>query len=133
MTQPGTSAKRSKTYHYHNEWEDDFFFVMVKKKCVCLSLICNSSVALRKTANDKRHFKTIHLKYATDFPIGSELRKVKVHELKWNLHLQQSLFTRPGTKAKAVTLASFKMTEALIKRKKPFEEGELIKEALCKA
>ncbi|GFX85520.1 DUF4371 domain-containing protein [Trichonephila clavipes] len=70
----------------------------------------------------------MHLKYATDFPTGSELRKVKVHELKSNLHLQQSLFTRPGTKAKA-----FKITEVLIKRKKPFEDGELIKEALCKA
>ncbi|GFW11751.1 general transcription factor II-I repeat domain-containing protein 2A [Trichonephila clavipes] len=75
----------------------------------------------------------MHLKYATDFPIGSELRKIKVHELKSNLHLQQSLFTRSGTKAKAVTLASFKIKEVLIKRKKPFEDGELIKEAFCKA
>ncbi|GFW87140.1 hypothetical protein TNCV_5124941 [Trichonephila clavipes] len=42
MTQAGTSAKRSKTLLYHNEWEEDFFFVMVKEKCVCLT--CNSKI-----------------------------------------------------------------------------------------
>ncbi|GFU02048.1 hypothetical protein TNCV_837011 [Trichonephila clavipes] len=82
MTQPVLREVK-----HTNEWEDDLFFVMVKEKCVCLSLIFNSSGALPKKANIERHFKTMHLKYTTDFPIGSELRKVKVHELKSNLHL----------------------------------------------
>lgn len=128
---PTSSAKKSKTYHYHSEWEEEFFFVMVKDKCVCL--ICNSSVALPKRANVERHFKTTHSKYATDFPFGSENRKIKVRELKSSLSAQQSFFTKPDSKSKAATLASFAVTEILIKRKKPFEDGEMIKEAMQRA
>lgn len=132
MTGQGcSSAKKSKTYHYHSEWEEEFFFVMVKDKCVCL--ICNSSVALPKKANVERHFKTTHIKYSTDFPVGSEIRRLKVRELKNSLCTQQSFFTKPDTKSKAATLASFVVTELLIKRKKPFEDGEMIKEAMYKA
>lgn len=126
-----SSAKKSKTYHYHSEWEEEFFFVMFKDKCLCL--ICNSKVALPKRANVERHFKTTHTKYATDFPFGSEGRKIKVRELKSSLSAQQSFFTKPDSKSKAAALASFAVAEILIKRKKPFEDGELIKEAMQKA
>lgn len=104
---------------------------MVKDRCVCL--ICNSSVALPKRANVERHFKTIHAKYATDFPFGSENRKRKVRELKGSLSAEQSVFTKPESKSKAATLASFAFTDILIKRKKPFEDLEMIKEAMQRA
>jgi hypothetical protein len=37
--------KKNKTYHFHDEWEIEYFFVMVKDKCC---LICNTSVSLPK-------------------------------------------------------------------------------------
>ncbi|KAK9702553.1 hypothetical protein QE152_g29870 [Popillia japonica] len=104
---------------------------MVNDKCVCL--ICDSSVALPKRANVERHFKTTHSKYATDFLFGSEIRKVKVREVKSSVSAQQSFCTKPDLKSKAATLASFAVTEILIKRKKPFEDGEMIKEAMQRA
>jgi hypothetical protein len=37
--------KKSTTYHFYDEWEIEYFFVMVKKKCC---LIFNASVSLSK-------------------------------------------------------------------------------------
>lgn len=129
MTQP--SAKRSKTYHYHNEWEEDFFFIMVKDKCVCI--ICNSNVALPKKANVERHFRTVHKKYEEDYPPGTELRKAKVRQLKSQLSVQQSFLTKFNTNSRTATIASYKAAEILIKHKKPFEDGEIWKEAFIKS
>jgi hypothetical protein len=51
-------GKRAKTYHFHPEWEEDYFFVYSHSKPV--SLICNATVALAKKGNLERHFKTVH-------------------------------------------------------------------------
>ena len=50
------NSKKIKTYHYHEEWEHDYFFIMIKNKCCCL--ICNNSISLPKKGNLERHFKT---------------------------------------------------------------------------
>jgi hypothetical protein len=31
-----SAAKHKKTYHFHNEWEEHFFVIMHKDKCICL-------------------------------------------------------------------------------------------------
>jgi len=59
-------AKKPKIYHFHSEWEDDYFFVYSNSKSICL--ICNASVALPKKGNLERHFKTVHKRYETEFP-----------------------------------------------------------------
>ena len=74
-----TYLKRQKTYHFHKEWEEDYFFVMFNSRCVCL--ICCASISLRKTGNLERHFITVHNKYTKDFPVQSELRKKKVRRI----------------------------------------------------
>ena len=38
------NIKNIKTYHYHEEWEHDYFFIMIKNKCCCL--ICNNIISL---------------------------------------------------------------------------------------
>lgn len=129
MSQP--NAKKPKTYHYHDEWEDDFFFVMVKDKCVCI--ICNSNVALPKKANVERHFRTVHKKYEEDYPAGTALRKAKVRQLKSQLLVQQSFLTKFNSNSRTATIASFKAAEILMKHKKPFEDGEIWKNAFIKA
>jgi hypothetical protein len=40
------SVPKSKTYHFHDEWEIEYLFVMAKDKCC--HFICNASVSLQK-------------------------------------------------------------------------------------
>lgn len=75
--------KRPKTYQYHKDWEYDYFFIMIKNKFCCL--ICNTSLAIPKKGNIERHFKTLHKKHEIDYPKNSELRKVKIMDLKSGL------------------------------------------------
>ncbi|KAF7650099.1 hypothetical protein LDENG_00131240 [Lucifuga dentata] len=104
---------------------------MSYSKCVCL--ICQSIIAIPKKGNVERHFRTVHKNYDTDFPPKSELRKRKVRELKSQLIGQQSFFTQPNSKAKAATEASFRVSHSIIKHKKSFQDGEMIKEAFVEA
>lgn len=124
-------AKKSKNYHFHSEWEEDYFFVYSNDKSICL--ICNAKVALPKKGNLERHFKTVHKSYDTNFPAKSPLRARKVKELKSQLAVQQSVFTRPNTTSKAATIASYRVCRVLIKGKKSFQDGEIVKEAFIEA
>lgn len=125
------TAKKPKMYHYHDEWEHDYFFVMVKDKCCCL--ICNNSVSLPKKGNVERHFKTVHSKYDTNYPCNSDLRKAKVKELKASLSSQQLFFTKQTSKSKAATIASLRVSHILAKNKKPFSDGAIYKKAFIEA
>ena len=102
-------SKKPKTYHFHAEWEEDFFFTMSFLKCICL--ICRTTITVQKKGNVERHFWTVHKKYDTDFPQRSELRRRKVRELKSQIIRQQSFF----------------------KHKKSFQDKEMIKEAFVEA
>jgi len=71
--------------------------------------------------------------YDTDFPPKSELRKRKVKELKSQLSGQQAFFTKVTSKSKAATEASFRVSHAINKHNKSFQDGEMIKEAFVEA
>ena len=124
-------TKRQKTYHFHKEWEEDYFFVMFNSRCMCL--ICHASISLPKKGNFERHFVTMHSKYRKDFPAQSELRKKKLEELKSQLATQQSIFTKLNTRGKAAKVASYRVCHVLAKHKKPFQDGEMVKEAFIEA
>lgn len=126
-----SGAKRPKTYHFHEEWEHDFFFTMYKDKCICL--ICHASVALPKKGNLERHFSSLHKKFDADFPPKTEIRKVKVRDLKAHLGAQQHLFAKPLLQSQAGTEASFRIANVLVKHKKPFQDGEMMKQAFLEA
>lgn len=121
-----SKPKKSKTYHFNEEWEINYFFTMVNDKCCCL--ICLSSIAIAKKGNLERHFLSLHNKYQTDYPPNSELRKRKVRDLKTQLTNQQNIFKKPILKSQAVTTASFKVSYLLAKKCKPFSDGEFVKE-----
>ncbi|XP_072378669.1 general transcription factor II-I repeat domain-containing protein 2-like [Diabrotica undecimpunctata] len=121
-----SAAKKSKTY-FNNAWEEEFLFTMVKDKYVYL--VGRSSDALPKRGNLERHYKTLHKNYENDFPQKSLFRKRKVQDLKSSLKTEQSMFTRPVKQSVAATIASFKISYILAQHKKPFEDGEVVKEA----
>jgi len=126
-----SSCKKTKTYHFHVEWEHDFFFTEVKDKCVCL--LCNASVSVGKKGNVERHYKTVHSGTDVNFPPNSAIRKEKVRQLKAQLVGQQSVFFKTVDKNKAATEASFRVANVIAQKKKPFEDGELIKDAFLEA
>ncbi|KAG7489523.1 general transcription factor II-I repeat domain-containing protein 2-like [Solea senegalensis] len=122
------SEKRKKTYHFHDEWEVEFFFTTVRGSCVCF--ICGATVAIAKRHKVERHFTTCHTSYHANYPPGSALRTEKARELKAALCKQQSFFTRPDKNSQKATEASFRATQFLMKKKKAFTDGEVVKEAM---
>jgi hypothetical protein len=90
-----TVPRKSNMYHFHDEWEIEYFFVLVKNKCCCC-LICNASVLLPKNGNLERYYNALHTnKYEVDFPPKSEIHKLKLKELKSKLVAQQQLMAKP--------------------------------------
>ncbi|KAF0737720.1 general transcription factor II-I repeat domain-containing protein 2-like, partial [Aphis craccivora] len=67
------------------------------------------------------------------FPTHSSLRQDKLKTMKLKLNQEQSVFKNPNKLAQNVTIASFKVSYLLAKKKKPFSDGELIKEAFKEA
>ncbi|KAG8454178.1 hypothetical protein GDO86_000717 [Hymenochirus boettgeri] len=96
----------NKTYNFHSEWEHDYFFTEVNGKSICL--LCKASVALAKKGN-------------------------KVQQLKNLLLTQPKMFTRPAEKNIATTVASYRVSQVIARCKKPFEDGEMIKESFLEA
>ena len=45
----GPSPEKTKTYHFHHEWEEDYFFTMNKLKCVSDMLCITGSSKERKS------------------------------------------------------------------------------------
>jgi hypothetical protein len=124
-------AKRQRNYTFNSEWEYQYCFIEYKGKSVCL--LCNGSVSIAKKCNVERHFFTNHNNFNSEYPVNSELRRHKVMDLKSKLTLRQSVFTKPVKQSSNVTIASYKICHVLAKRKKPFSDGEIVKEAMISA
>ncbi|GFQ69951.1 general transcription factor II-I repeat domain-containing 2-like protein [Trichonephila clavata] len=91
------------------------------------------SVSITKKSNIERHFKTVHTNFDSDYPMNSEIRRKKIIPLKSSITNQQSFFTKPLQQHKAARIASYKISHLLAKNKKPFTDGELVKEATLEA
>ncbi|XP_070809997.1 protein FAM200C-like [Pituophis catenifer annectens] len=125
------ARKRQRTYLFHKEWEERYCFMDVNGKSVCL--ICSSTVAVAKKHNVQRHFERNHGTFTKNYPLDSELRKMKVKEMKSKFASQLTVYTKPVVHSKNTTIASFKIASLLVKRNKPFEDGELLKEVFLTA
>lgn len=122
------AEKRKKLHNFNHDWKEEFFFTWTREKCVCL--ICGATVAISKLHNVERHFITNHGSFNANFPPKSALRAAKARKLIAALARQQSFFTRPLNKSKKATKASFRATNYLIKNKKAFSDGEIVKGAM---
>jgi hypothetical protein len=68
-------------YNFNEKLENNYFFINVSNRCVCL--ICNSCVAVSKKCNVDRHFMTTHKDYISKYHNNEILRK-KFEDLKLN-------------------------------------------------
>jgi hypothetical protein len=117
-------AKRQRSYSFNSEWEEQYCFTEYKEKPVCL--LCSGSVSVPKKSNVERHFLTNHKNFNNEFPVKSELKS--------KLSLLQRVFTKPLQQSSNVIIASYKICHVLSKgKKKPFSDGEVVKEAMISA
>ncbi|TWW69198.1 Protein ZBED8 [Takifugu flavidus] len=113
---------------FQEKWTNDFFFVEVKGKPVCL--VCGEALAVMKKANLERHYSTKHAKLNE---LKGQMRVDKVNALRRSLEAQQAAFIRPCTDRENITRASFVVSELIATKLKPHAEGEFVKECLVAA
>nr|XP_061820786.1 SCAN domain-containing protein 3-like isoform X2 [Nerophis lumbriciformis] len=95
-----------------------------------MCLICNSTVALVKSENLKRHYLKEHRKFEETFPHDSELRKKEITRLKKSYETSSKIFVKSMTQQQIATECSLRVAWLLGKHKKPFSDAEIIKECL---
>ena len=110
---------------YQVKWEDNFAFKENGNKPMCL--ICSAVLANNKKEGVKRHYETNHQKFSSDFPLKSEVRKLKIQSLKLNLSGQQTLLTSFRKEADIATEASFLIAWNIARAKHPYSDGEFVK------
>ena len=111
---------------FNEKWTSSYFFVESGNSALCL--LCNQSITTIKEFNLKRHFDSKH-----GFGIKSlseEQKLKKIESLKESVTRQKNLFTKQDTTAKAATLVSYEIAHIIAKKKKPFSDGDYIKECL---
>ena len=113
---------------FQEKWTNDFFFVEVKGKPVCL--VCGEALAVMKKANVERHYSSKHAKLDE---LKGQMRLDIINALRLSLGAQQAAFTRPQTDRENITRASFVVSELIATKLKPHAEGEFVKECLVAA
>ena len=113
---------------FHSEWTKNFFFVEHCGKPLCL--LCETSLAVFKEYNVKRHYDSHHKDTYHNMP--AELRELKIAELKRKLGQQKTLgfFTSRSASNEAAVSASYKVALLIAERCKPFQDAEFVKDCM---
>ena len=126
------SGKRRKVHDkgrtFKSAWTEKCIFVEHYSKPVCL--ICQTSFAVMKEFNEKRHYETRHSKYK-DY-VG-ENKKLKIKNLKSGLEQLTNFFEKKQKESESVTKAALVVGSLIAKRMNPFTDAEFIKECTLAA
>ena len=95
-----------------------------------LCLICNQSVALVKSSNLKRHYKTKHSKFELMYQQKTEERKNKIDQLKLQNERLGTILINSMTVQEKTTERFLRTGWILEKHKKPFTDSEIVKECV---
>ena len=127
--QMSTSKKRKIDHErrkFNNEWCVKYFIVQHNHDVVCL--ICQSTIAVMKEYDIKRHYCTKH-SVSYDSIVGQS-RVDKMQQLKKSLSKQQEVFHGYKKDNELITKLSFKIAEAIAEKGKLYSDGEFIKNCL---
>jgi len=113
---------------FQEKWANDYFFVEVKGKPVCL--VCREALSVMKKSNLERHYSSKHAKLDE---LKGQMRLDKVNALRRSFGAQQAVFIRPQSDRDNTTHASFVVSELIAKKLMPHSEGEFVKECLVAA
>jgi len=81
-----------------------------------------------KEYNIKRHYETVHIGWDELYPPKSESRKQKLELLRKARTVQQAMFPKQTNQTVAATQAYFRIAWRLAQARKPFVDGQLMKE-----
>ena len=128
------SAKRKRKIsdegrEFNDDWTRKYLFILFNKKPLCL--VCGDNVAVLKEYNLKRHYETKHEPDYSKYE--DKLRDDKIEELKLMLNKQQTLFYKVNKESETAVRASYVITEEIAKKRKPFSDGEFIKDCMMRA
>ncbi|XP_008181904.1 EPM2A-interacting protein 1-like [Acyrthosiphon pisum] len=97
----------SENKKFMNKWNELYCFVLPERVgAIPVCLICNSTVAIIKSGNLKRHYENTHKDFHTKFPPGNESEQEKS------------------------TKAALRVCWVLNKHQKPFSDSEIVKECM---
>ena len=94
-----------------------------------MCLICYQTVGATKEYNLKRHFESLHK--SSMLLLDEDQRKQKLKSLISALENQRKFFKNSDSENKVVSRVGFEITELIAKRKKPFQDGDYIKDAIA--
>ncbi|XP_071055109.1 general transcription factor II-I repeat domain-containing protein 2A-like [Onthophagus taurus] len=128
-----TTVNKKRKYEEENrcfrsEWEESFAFIEYNGKSLCL--ICKDTIANYKISNLRRHYETTHPQFSIQYPPSSKLRKEKLMSLKNCLQKQQGLLASCSNEDIRKIEASFIISWNIAREKRPYVEGEFIKNNL---
>ena len=110
---------------FNDSCSEEYFFVCVKGKPVCL--ICNESVSVRNHYNLKTNYTTKHATYEA---LSGQEREDKLEVLRKAFDAQQNVFRNQNTDVENVVRASYAVSKLIGKKLMPFTDGEFIKECM---
>uniref|UniRef100_UPI00358F8063 general transcription factor II-I repeat domain-containing protein 2A-like n=1 Tax=Myxine glutinosa TaxID=7769 RepID=UPI00358F8063 len=87
---------------FQEKWANDYLFVEVKGKPVCL--VCREALSVMNKANLERHYSSKHAKLNE---LKGQMRLDKVNVLRRSFGAQQAVFIRPQSDRDNTTHASF--------------------------
>lgn len=125
-----SKSKSTESYRiFHDEWEKNYCFTESKAhKPICL--LCFTTVAIAKKYNLERHYKQNHNNFEREYPVGSAIREDFLKKRKRELFNQQNIFVKRHDEHESMIKTSYEISLLLAKKKKPFSDGEIVKEAL---
>ena len=110
-------------------WEHDYLFTEVDSNTICL--VCKQKVAVLKEYNIRRHYETMHSHQFAKYT--GEDRKVKAANLLMKLETQQQTLLQPSTAQENATLASYRISNIIVRSGHAFAAGDFVKECLTVA
>jgi hypothetical protein len=121
----------SENRKFMNEWTELYCFILPERVgAIPVCLICNSTVAIIKSGNLKRHYETTHKDFHTKFPPGSEVRKNKLHACMLSYKNSTTTLIRCMSEQEKSTEAALRVCWVLNKHQKPFSDSEIVKECM---
>ena len=110
---------------FNSSWTESFAFI-ANAEGLPICLLCNEKLSNNKKSNVERHFQGRHATFAAEYPVGSE-RKSAIALLLEKLEERKARFKKWIASPNSTTAASFVATREIIKRGKPFTDGDYMK------
>nr|XP_054593491.1 SCAN domain-containing protein 3-like [Nothobranchius furzeri] len=115
---------------FNPEWTESFLFVLPTGGTKPVCLICSETVALIKSGNVKRHYETKHKCFEETYPLRSEVRSEKIRSLKAQYDPSTRILSHTFTAQQRAHESSLRVSWILGQHKKPFTDGEVVKECM---